>query len=246
MKILLIGAGNMGGAMIDGLLSYDLEIVQSNDEKRAVLQEKYPQIKFYKQAPNIDDYVVILAIKPQSFKAFSLQGRAIALISVMAGISLEALHKISANSYIRALPNIAALVKESATVVTGDDDFKSHSCEILQSIGKTFWVANEDLLESFSPLAGCSIAWLSVVAESLTDASVQCGCSRQIAAQVAAQVFLGLAKTMEKTKPSDIKDMVTSPKGTTIYGLEKIEEGAVRNSFFKATMAAFNRAKQLV
>jgi pyrroline-5-carboxylate reductase len=110
MKLLLIGAGNMGGAMIPGLLEYDLTVVEAWEERRNELAARYPGLKLLPEIPSLEGYVVILAIKPQSLGSLETDGEAEALLSILAGTPLAKLReRVRAKAYIRAMPNIAAL-----------------------------------------------------------------------------------------------------------------------------------------
>lgn len=243
MKLLLIGAGNMGGAMLGGLSSFDITVVEKYKPRVEELQTLYPKVKIVDDAPNIDGYTLILAVKPQSFDSLKFQGEADGVISIMAGVTLESLRSINGKSHIRAMPNIAALKQKSATAVTGDIELKDLALEVLSSIGSCFWVDTEKDLDIATAIAGSSPAWIAMVAEALSDGAVKCGLNRQVSYQFIAALFEGMGEVLKDEHPAVLKDKVTSPAGTTIAGLAKLEEGKVRDSFIKATEAAFNRAQ---
>lgn len=244
MKLLLIGAGNMGGAMLQGLCKYDISIVVRNAQKAQVLKEKYPSIKILSEIPNIDDYLVILAIKPQSFETMEFEGYAYGVISILAGVSLGTLKmRIQAKSYVRAMPNMAAVVQKSATSLCGDSELKEEALELLSSIGKCFWLGSENELDIATGIAGSAPAWIALVAEALSDGAVNLGLKRDISYQFVAQLFQGVGEVLENEHPAVLKDKVTSPKGTTIAGYAKLEEGGVRDSFIKAMQACYDRTK---
>lgn len=246
MKLLLIGAGNMGGAMLHGLHVYDVTVVEMSKERAEKLREIFPKIKVVNSIPKLDGFIVILAIKPQSLDLLKTQGQAKGLISILAGVSLKKLKsKIDSKSYVRAMPNMAALVKKSATSLCGDEDLKEISIEVLNSIGKCFWLKSEDSLDVATGLAGGAPAWLALVAEALSDGAVNLGLEREITYKYIAQLFEGVGEVLQNEHPSLLKDKVTSPAGITIAGITKLEEGGVRASFIKAMEESYMRTKKL-
>lgn len=246
MKLLLIGAGNMGKAMLQGLHTKDITVVERKIEAAKVLQERYPLLKIVQQIPPLEGFIVIVAIKPQSFGKLQTKGRAEGVISVMAGITIEKLKAgIEAKQYIRSMPNMAASVCKSATSVCGDSAFKELSLEILSSIGSCFWLESEKELDIASGLAGCSPAWIALVAEALSDGAVNLGMKREITYAYIAAMLEGVGEVLKTEHPSLLKDKVMSPAGTTAAGYAKLEEGKVRDSFIKAMEASYKRAKSL-
>lgn len=246
MKLLLIGAGNMGGAMLKGLQKYDITVVVRSKEKEQELKQLYPNVKIVNSIPCVDDFLVILAVKPKSLDDLQLKGEAKALISVLAGISLERLKsQIKAQYYIRAMPNMAAIKQKSATSLCGDESLKQDAIEILSSIGKCFWFESEDEFDIAMALAGCAPAWLALVAEALSDGAVNLGLKRDISYEMISVVFGGVGATLEDMHPAILKDKVTSPKGTTIAGIKSLEDKGVRSAFIEAIKASYERSKKV-
>ncbi|MBE0490642.1 MAG: pyrroline-5-carboxylate reductase [Sulfurospirillum sp.] len=246
MKLLLIGAGNMGGAMLCGLQNYDITVVASHKTRAQELALLYPTIKLTDTIPSLDGYIVILAIKPQSLEALHVSGTAHGLISILAGVTLARLkEKISAKLYVRAMPNMAALKGKSATSLCGDEALKQEAMGLLESIGKCFWLSSEKELDIATALAGSAPAWIALVAEALSDGAVNLGLKRELSYQYLAQLFEGVGVLLQEEHPALLKDKITSPEGTTIAGLAKLEEGGVRDSFIKAMQSAYERAQKL-
>ena len=246
MKLLLIGAGNMGGAMLQGLHVHDITVVEMYEPRAIELRDMFSDIKVVNKIPNLDGYIVILAIKPQSLDSLHVEGCADGLISILAGVKLEKLkNRIDSKSYVRAMPNMAALVRKSATSLCGDESLKEDSIEILNSIGKCFWLDSENELDIATGLAGSAPAWIALVAEALSDGAVNLGLKREITYKYIAQLFEGVGEVLQNEHPAILKDKVTSPAGTTIAGTTKLEEGRVRDSFIKAMEASYMRAKKL-
>ncbi|KFL33803.1 MULTISPECIES: pyrroline-5-carboxylate reductase [unclassified Sulfurospirillum] len=244
MKLLLIGAGNMGGAMLQGLHINDITVVEAYPTRAHELQTLYPTIKIVNEIPSLEGYLVILAIKPQSFSILHTKGIAEGVISIMAGVSLEKLKSgIMAKHYIRSMPNMAALVRKSATSLCGDDALKDKAIEVLSSIGRCFWLESEKELDIATGLAGSAPAWIALVAEALSDGAVNLGMKREITYQYIATLFEGVGEVLKSEHPALLKDKVMSPAGTTAAGYAKLEEGKVRDSFIKAMEASYERAK---
>ncbi|ADV45644.1 pyrroline-5-carboxylate reductase [Nitratifractor salsuginis] len=246
MKILLIGAGNMGGAMLEGLREYDVTVVEAYEPRRKELAALYPNITLQNTIPPLDGYVVLLAIKPQSLDALEVEGRAEALISILAGTPLARLkEKIDAEAYIRAMPNIAALKRKSVTSVTGDESFKEEALKILSSIGKAIWLNSEKELDIATGIGGSAPAWMALVAEALADGAVNLGLPRAVSYEYVAALMDGMGALLEEEHPALLKDKVMSPGGTTAAGYAKLEEGGVRDSFIKAMEACYRRSLEL-
>jgi pyrroline-5-carboxylate reductase len=246
MKILLIGAGNMGSAMLSGLQEYDVTVAEANEARRQALATLYPQITLLDSIPPLDGYVVLLAIKPQSLDGLQVRGKARALISILAGTPIERLKaKIDAEAYIRAMPNIAALKRRSVTSVTGDEAFKDQALKILSSIGRAIWLQSEKELDIATGIGGSAPAWMALVAEALADGAVNLGLPRAVCYEYVAALMDGMGALLEEEHPALLKDKVMSPGGTTAAGYAKLEEGGVRDSFIKAMEACYRRSLEL-
>lgn len=244
MKLLLIGAGNMGSAMLKGLQEYDITVVEKNSSRADELSKMYKNTKIVNEIPSLDDFLVILAIKPKSLESLEVSGEAKGLISILAGVTLRTLKsKINAKMYVRAMPNMAALKQKSATSLCGDTELKTDAIAVLSTIGKCFWLESEDELDIATGLAGSAPAWIALVAEALSDGAVNLGLKRDISYEYIAALFDGVGSVLEDEHPAILKDKVTSPKGTTIAGIKKLEEGKVRNAFMEAMKASYERTK---
>ncbi len=246
MKLLLIGAGNMGGAMLEGLKQYDITVVESYPPRVEELSSLYPEATLLTTIPPLDGFVTILAIKPQALSSLSTEGEAEAVISILAGTSLSSIYeKIEAKSYIRAMPNIAALKQKAVTSVCGDEKFKDTALELMSSIGKAIWLDSETQLDIATGIGGSAPAWIALVAEALSDGAVNMGLPRDKSYEYVAGLLDGMGALLEDEHPAIIKDKVTSPGGTTIAGLAALEKGGVRDSFIEAVKVCYERTKSL-
>ena len=246
MEIILIGAGNMGSAMLKGLSKYNITVVEKDEQKLSNLKTIYQNINTATTIPSIDDKIVILAIKPQILTTITTNGKAKAVISILAGTPISKIkEQIKAEYYIRAMPNVAAMNLKSVTSVVGDIAFKDEALEILSSIGKAIWLNSEKELDIATGLAASSPAWLSIVAEALADGAVNLGLPRDKAYEYLGALFEGVGSVLDNTHPAIFKDMVCSPGGTTIAGVTKLEENRVRSAFIEAMSECYLRAKEL-
>ncbi len=248
-SILLVGAGNLGEAIVDGMLKKGLDVTAlvRSEEKMIKLSELYPSLKveLSKKTIDISGKTVILAVKPGSFYDIEFKGTARLLVSVMAKIYIDDLKlNVNAESYIRAMPNLAARCEKSITAVTGSISGKEEALKLLESIGKSVWVDSEDELNIATALAGSAPAFLAMVAESLTDGAVRAGMKRGVAEEMTKGLFDGFAALLENSHPAKIKEEVMSPKGTTAAGVFELEKSGVRAAFMKAIEAAYLKASK--
>ncbi len=261
-KIGFYGAGNMAEAIINGLIrsalySPDQIIAYDVDQNRvAYMQEQY-EISFASDEEallKIAD-ICVLAIKPQILpvlesKPFIKKYSGI-LISVLAGTSVESLGKVfSFAKIVRTMPNAPALVAEGMTGICYADDLtvqeKADVDQIFSSVGEIIEV-KEEHLAAVTGISGSGPAYVFVFAEAMADAAVLCGLSRKDAYLLAAQTIAGSAAMIQKTgkHPGELKDMVTSPGGTTIEAIKSLEENGFRNAVMEAVISSYQKSKQL-
>jgi pyrroline-5-carboxylate reductase len=246
MQIVLIGAGNMGSAMLKGLSKYDICVVEKSENRLKEIKDEYPNVDVATVIPNIDGKIVVLAIKPQVLGSIEASGKAEAIISILAGTPIAKIKgQLDSRYYIRAMPNVAAMNLKSVTSVVGDADFKDKALEIIGSIGKAIWLNSEKELDIATGLAASSPAWLAIVAESLADGAVNLGLPRDKAYEYLGSLFEGVGSILEDTHPANFKDIVTSPGGTTAAGLVELERAGVRSAFIEAMSGCYNRSKEL-
>jgi pyrroline-5-carboxylate reductase len=245
MKLLLIGAGNLGTALLNGLGEFETSVIENDVTKIEGLKKEFPNVSFQIYSSDIDmtGFVVILAVKPNTYTKIKLKGKAEALISVMAGVKLQMLRDhFKAEHFIRSMPNIAALCAKSMTAFTGDEAFRDKAYDILSSIGKAVWVDSEKEIDIATAVAGSGPAFLALVADAMSDGAVRAGMNKKVALDFTQGLFEGTAELLKQKHPALIKDEVTSPSGTTTEGLTVLEGSAVRSAFIEAVMAAYKKA----
>jgi pyrroline-5-carboxylate reductase len=201
--------------------------------------------------------VVILAVKPDQVGDVLEEIAEVftenhLLISIAAGVTLGRLESSLAENarVIRVMPNTPALIGASASAYALGAAAQLQDAELAQelfsSIGLAFRV-REKLLDAVTGLSGSGPAYVFAIIDALSDGGVAAGLPRDIATQLAAQTLLGAARLVLETgkHPGELKDMVTSPGGTTIEGLHELEKGGVRGALINAVRAAADKARVL-
>ena len=263
-KVGFLGAGNMGEALIRGMLQAGLVPVGSifasdpQRERLAHIARQYA-IRAVEHNQDLvrDADVVVLAVKPQIMAtvlaeiAPAVDARTLC-ISVAAGVPTGTIrsHLGRPVRLIRVMPNTPALVLEGVTAIARADGLEPGDLEIalelFGAVGKAV-VLEEDALDAVTGLSGSGPAYVAIVIESLADGGVKMGLDRATAMTLAAQTVLGSAKLILETgaHPGQLKDMVSSPGGTTIAGIAALEEGGVRRTFINAVERATLRSREL-
>ncbi len=251
MKLTLIGNGTMAQALAKGLVkNHEVEIIGRNIAKLKEVQKMIPQIsiKELDDIENITGKNVLFCVKPYVLQTVSarLTGKANALYSILAGTTLDSLKKhISANQYVRTMPNVAASVLKSMTTLTGDEELKNEAQEIFSSIGKTLWLESEKQLDIATAVAGSGPALLALIAEGITDGAVRAGLPRDLSSQLVQGLFDGTSSLLDVQHPALIKDSVMSPGGTTAVGYGVLEKNGVRNAMMDAIEETYKKAQEL-
>lgn len=207
-----------------------------------------------------DDYVVpssgVTLYAPQQYQeAAAMTGKALdgkAMLSIVAGVTTDRLQAgiDGTPRILRLLPNTPALVYEGAFALNKGNDFTSEeeafSEKLFASIGTVLWVKESDL-DAVCGLSGGGPAYVAMFIEALADGGVKEGLTRDVAYKLAAQTVLGSAKMILETgmHPGQLKDMVTSPAGTTIEGCDALEEGGFRHAVIDCVVKASERSRSL-
>jgi pyrroline-5-carboxylate reductase len=264
MKITFIGGGAMGEAMIRGILNKELTTPQDiivNDISAARLGSLEAEYG----VRITDDYgiavpgsdVVVIAVKPQNLAGLmpELEGRLSQdqlVLSIIAGAAISSISRgLGHRSVIRAMPNTPAQIGQGMSVWTASEEVSQQQQGIARSIlgalGKEIYVPDEKYIDMATAVSGSGPAYIFLVIEALVDAAVHIGLHHEMAEELALQTVLGAACLAHETgkQPKDLRDMVTSPGGTTAAGLAKLEEGGLRDLFIHAVIAAHERAKEL-
>ena len=267
-KLGFIGGGNMAEALIKGLLSNsfidpkNIFVSEPSKPKRDALHTNYKikvTVNNHDLAKKSD--ILIVAVKPQILKQVLREIREVVgsgklVISVAAGVPISIIDKVLRGdskkkfSVVRTMPNTPSLVQEGVTAIAlgknvNKVDVKiSH--RIFEAVGRTVGV-EEGHLDAVTGLSGSGPAYIFMLIESLSDAGVKMGLSRKVANTLTIQTILGSVKLARETgkHPGQLKDMVTSPAGTTIAGLHALEEGGLRTTMMNAVEDATLRSREL-
>ncbi len=259
-----IGSGNMGEALIKGLVSAGVvapEAIRASDVRLERLKELDRQYGIQLAADNLElvrhSDVVIMAVKPQIMTPVLREvapaiTRKKLMISIAAGVSTARIRGALGKDVrlIRVMPNTPALVLEGVTAIARagglDADDLDTAGEIFSAVGRVV-VLEESAMDAVTGLSGSGPGYVAMVVESLADGGVKMGLDRITAMTLATQTVLGAAKLLLETgmHPGALKDMVASPGGTTIAGVAALEEGGIRTTFIQAVERATLRSREL-
>ena len=263
-RVGFIGGGNMGEALVRGLVGADVvpaRLITATDVRAERTRELADRFGIAAHADNArcvrDADVVILAVKPQIMTAVLAEiAPAVAerhlLISIAAGVPTATIRRGLGKEarIIRVMPNTPALVLHGATAIArgaglGPDDLATAQ-EIFGAVGRVV-VLDEELMDAVTGLSGSGPAYVAVAIEALADGGVKMGLDRGTAMTLATQTVLGAAQLLSETglHPGALKDMVSSPGGTTIAGLAALEDGGLRATLMHAVERATLRSREL-
>lgn len=263
-KLAIIGGGKMGSIIARGLI--DREIVAAKDV--FVTDIDAARLKFLRTSLKINTSsdnkkavgeadIIILAVKPQNMAA-TLQDikpsidKSKVVISIAAGITTKFIEKSLGENVrvVRVMPNTPALVGEGATAVAAGRYTKANDVKITRAIFNAVGISvevKERMMDAVTGLSGSGPAYFFLIIEALIEAGMKTGLSQELAKKLAAQTMLGAARLcMESDKePAELREMVTSPNGTTFAGLKVLEEKNIRAIIIAAVQTATRRSKEL-
>ena len=263
-KIAILGGGRIGEALLSGLLSSgwrdpsEIVVTSRRDERNAELNERYG-------AEAITDNVaavagaglVVVAVKPQDIDVLLGEiGRHLTteqtLVSVAAAIPTARIEQRIADGVpvVRAMPNAPATVHEGIAGVCGgrhaEREHLDRAGTVLRAVGDVVEVP-EDLMDAITAVSGSGPAYYALLAEAMIEAGILLSLSREISTRLVVQTMLGTARLLrdEGMHPVELREMVTSPGGTTIRAIRELELAGVRGAFLNAINAAMERSKEL-
>ncbi|PFG42091.1 pyrroline-5-carboxylate reductase [Isoptericola jiangsuensis] len=262
-RVAFLGTGNMAeavlaGALASGLAPTDVVATVRRAERGAALADTYGVATTTDNAAAVAGArVVVVGVKPKDVVALldlvapSLEPGAV-VVSVAAGLplALYAAHLPAGQPVVRTMPNTPAQVGAGITAVvpgptTSEDDVTLVEA-LLGGTGETVRITEKDI-DAFGALAGSGPAYVFYVVDAMAEAGVLLGLTRDVARRLAVQTVLGSGKLLAETgeHPVVLREKVSSPGGTTIRGLQKLDEGGVRAAFLAALAAADARSKEL-
>ncbi|MDD2552998.1 MAG: pyrroline-5-carboxylate reductase [Desulfotomaculaceae bacterium] len=259
-----IGGGAMGEALVSGLFRAGLVapsqvyISDTSEQRREQLGQK---LGVNTTADNCTVTrkadIIIISVKPYVAASVLKEIAAVArpeqiYISIAAGVTISQIESCLAGTIpvVRVMPNTPCLVGEGASAISagryaGEESIKV-AMAVFNASGKAVEVP-ESLLDCVTGLSGSGPAYMYLVLESLIDGAVRLGLPGDLARELAAQTMLGAAKMVLETAehPAKLKNMVTTPGGTTAAGLFALEEGALRSVLMKAVAEATRRSQEM-
>ncbi|MGA2836440.1 MAG: pyrroline-5-carboxylate reductase [Acidimicrobiales bacterium] len=258
-RLLLVGGGKMGSALLAGLLTGgwatvgDLAVSETDPAQRARLAEAHPGLTVVGGPVEAED--VVLAVKPDVAEAVLLTlaaNGARRVLSIVAGIPsarLEAVMPAGA-VVIRAMPNTPSLVGAGVAGLSGGVAATSADLDwaegILAAVGRVVRLP-ERQLDAVTGVSGSGPAYVFLVAEAMIEAGVTAGLPRDVSRDLVVGTLLGASRMLDETgqDPAELRAAVTSPGGTTAAAVRTLEFKAVRSAFIEAVAAAVERSRQL-
>ncbi|MCD9625359.1 pyrroline-5-carboxylate reductase [Rhabdothermincola salaria] len=259
VRLQIVGGGRMGEALLAGLLgagwaeASELAVVERLDARRRDLAEGFPGVAVLERPTACEG--AVLAVKPtdaaETAQEIALAG-ARRVLSIAAGVTTGALEAAlgAGIAVVRAMPNTPAVVGAGASAIAGGisagDDDLDWAASVLDAVGVVVRVS-EGQLDAVTGLSGSGPAYVFLVAESLIEAGVLVGLSREVAEVLAVQTLLGSGRLLESSDEhaAALRAGVTSPGGTTAAGLHALESGGLRAAILDAVKAATERSREL-
>jgi pyrroline-5-carboxylate reductase len=263
-KIAVLGAGKAGEALIAGILSSGWrepgEIVATarHQERLDGLAERHGIGTTLSNAEAVDGAaIVVISVKPQDIEGLLADiGSALVpeqtVISIAAAIptALIERHLSDHVPVVRAMPNTPVTVHEGMAGITAgthaEEEHLVRAEAVLGSVGRSVRV-DESYMDAITAVSGSGPAYFALLAESMIEAGILLGLSREVSTDLVVQTMLGTAKLLrdEQMHPVELREMVTSPGGTTIAAIRELEQAGVRAAFLNAIQAAMQRSKEL-
>ncbi len=263
IKVGIIGGGTLGKAILKSLLAHDFEIkdlliIEKIDTVRKEIEKKFKVQTSLKIESSLSDCsVIIIAVKPQNIDEVlrdlsSYISEKNLLISVVAGITTAYIERRLGEKLAisRTMPNIAAQVGEAATAICFNkkvsEEQKKRAKDVMGNIGLVVEV-EEKHMDAVTGLSGSGPAYILLMVEALAEGGVLIGLPREKAFALAIQTVYGTASLLRETgeHPAVLKEMVTTPGGTTAEGLLQLEYGRFRHIIIRAVQAAAEKSRIL-
>jgi len=260
----ILGGGKMAEALLSGLLRsgwrtpQEVIVTVRRQERADEMQRIYGIVATFDNAQAVRDAeIALIAVKPQDMEVLLEQIRPAStpdhlLISVAAGITTAFIERRLPDGVpvVRTMSNVPAVVDEAMTAVSaGAHASEKHLAvaeEIWSHVGRVVRLA-EKHLDAVTATSGSGPAYFALLAEAMIDACILLGLSRDVATDLIVQTMLGSAKMLREGKmhPVELRELVTSPGGTTISAVRELENAGVRAAFLNAIHAACRRATEL-
>ena len=262
-SLLLVGAGKMGGAMLDGWIARGLA------PKRIAIIEPQPGkavkaltrrgLTLNPKSKPVAATAIVIAVKPQTAPAAlpplaAHVGKSTLVLSIMAGRTIGFLQKAlpPGTAIVRAMPNTPASIGRGISVAVANPEVSARqrklASDLLAAIGKVEWVADEALIDAVTALSGSGPAYVFLLAEAMTEAGIAAGLPTPLAARLARETVAGSGELLHRSEldAATLRQNVTSPGGTTAAALEVLMgPGGFDDLLTKAIAAATKRSREL-
>jgi pyrroline-5-carboxylate reductase len=264
-NIAIIGAGVMGEVILDGIINSklyspkDILITALRTRNLELIKEKY-NVNISTDNRTVKEFadIIILAVKPDNMenvlKEISSQNlkEDTIIISIAAGVTIKKISKLLNKDMpiIRVMTNTPCMIKSGMSVLCGNEKVAPYQMdiakEIFDSVGNTI-ILQEKYFDAVTGLSGSGPGFIFLIAETLIDAGVLQGLPRDVSRKLVIETMVGSSLLLKKSDkhPAPLKDMVTSPGGTTISGIQVMEEYKVRAALFKVIEVATKKSKEL-
>ncbi len=259
-----IGAGNMGYALIKGLINsgYPSENIKACDANEDLLQKRSKEFGINTYIDNAKLLkacdVVVLAVKPQVLTKVctglrdSIKPNHL-VISIVAGIRVNDINRWLGGEFalVRSMPNTPALMQQGITGMFANklvsDEQKSIVSAILSTVGQCFWVKEEKLIDAITAISGSGPAYFFLLMQSMTQAAIALGLDKETASALSVQTAYGASKMAVESgeDPQALRQNVTSPNGTTQAAIESFQDQNFEGIVATATRAAYDRAHEI-
>jgi pyrroline-5-carboxylate reductase len=267
-KLAFIGCGVMAESIIAGLLRKKLvdakQILASHPRKERCenLENKYgircleENVKVVESLNN-EDSIIILCVKPQRIKGVLAELSSVVtdnqlVISIIAGATIETISEALNNKFVvRTMPNTPSQIGHGMTAWTCSPEVKPQQKDqiklLLSALGKELYVENENMIDMATSLSATGPTYIFMMMEAMTDAGVHLGFSREVSKELVQQTMLGSTLFAIETNkhPAELRNMVTSPGGTSAEAIYQMEKGSLRTVLSKAIYAAYKKAVEL-
>jgi pyrroline-5-carboxylate reductase len=264
MRITFVGSGVMGEAILQGIL--DKGLVETGDvrasdisaERRSYIKDRYGVDTGADNRSAVEKAdLIVLAVKPVSLAEVMIQLKGCfepgqLVLSIVAGAKVDRICRgLDHRKVIRAMPNMPAQIGEGVTVWTATDEVgeedRQRAGTILGALGVEIFCRDEHYIDMSTAVSGSGPAYVFTVIESLIDGAVQIGLPHKLAREMVLQTVSGATHMVKKSgrHPAELRNLVTSPGGTTAQGLLQLEEGGLRALMARAIIAAYEKAKDL-
>lgn len=254
-----IGGGNMAEALIKGMVQSgmkDIIVSEPREDRRAYLEKTYGAKTTSDNKEVVrQSAIVILAVKPQNMDDVTneiapfITGEKL-VVSIAAGITLPYLtSRLKTSKIVRVMPNTPALVQEGMSVLSMCECIHDKEMALVRgifmSVGKVL-VLPEKYMDAVTALSGSGPAFVALFTEAMIAAGIKMGLTEGNASELVIQTVIGTARLLETGMPPDkLREMVTSPGGTTAAGLKVFEEIGLKEMVSGGIGAAANRSKEL-